>query len=386
MIAKGNNVYILGAGFSAYAGMPLISNFLEKLRDLREFSDYPSKSAIAAIDKILKERALLSSVREKVKIDLDNIEELFSLIDAGGTVTSNNNLDAKQKAIRKAIAATLIYSENFDGTIFCEVVPAIQENLVKIIPNLKTHRTGPFPGIEVNPYVLFAGIIGHKLDSINSNSSVEDIVITFNYDLILEKALRTFGINPDYCIRNAKYAASMKPTANTIKLIKLHGSINWALSDTGKTNIQIVNKPMELIEDEDKYPVLLPPTWNKGSFINTLSSLWTQAIEAIKKATRVIVIGYSMPTTDLYFKYFISAGLRQNHSLRSFVIINPTDISSQYRSFFDETYFAKRLIIPKSDYPDEEGVRFGTLMGRAEDINKFLGRGFYLTDKNFVDI
>src|SRR5215208_275380 len=46
-------------------------------------------------------------------------------------------------------------------------------------------------------------------------------LVTFNYDLMLEKALRTVGVN----IRNL---ADYITASDAYKLIKLHGSVNWA--------------------------------------------------------------------------------------------------------------------------------------------------------------
>lgn len=36
-----NVVYILGAGFSAQFGLPIMSNFLEKSKDMYALKDYP---------------------------------------------------------------------------------------------------------------------------------------------------------------------------------------------------------------------------------------------------------------------------------------------------------------------------------------------------------
>src|SRR5690349_618920 len=76
------NVYILGAGFSADAGAPLIYNFLDISRELL---DHPL-SSLNATDKQQFRRAFtfrqrMAQSREKIRIDLDNIEQLFGLAD-----------------------------------------------------------------------------------------------------------------------------------------------------------------------------------------------------------------------------------------------------------------------------------------------------------------
>jgi hypothetical protein len=40
-------------------------------------------------------------------------------------------------------------------------------------------------------------------------------------------------------------------------------------------------------------------------------------------ATRIIIVGYSMPSIDQHFKYLLTAGLQDNISLRKIFIVNP---------------------------------------------------------------
>ena len=69
-------------------------------------------------------------------------------------------------------------------------------------------------------------------------------------------------------------------------------------------------------------PELVPPTWRK-IFEDQLTHVWRQASEALESATRVIVIGCSLPETDTHFKYLLAAGLRKNVSLRRILFIDP---------------------------------------------------------------
>jgi hypothetical protein len=69
-------------------------------------------------------------------------------------------------------------------------------------------------------------------------------------------------------------------------------------------------------------PMLVPPTWRK-TFEGQISTVWEKAVRAIKRATRIIVIGFSMRPTDTHFKYLLAAGLQGNISLRKFYFVNP---------------------------------------------------------------
>lgn len=74
------NVFILGAGFSADAGAPVMSNFLQKARQLLDnresgLHDEDRKSFKRVFD-FLRE---LRAAQAKITLDLENIERLFGL-------------------------------------------------------------------------------------------------------------------------------------------------------------------------------------------------------------------------------------------------------------------------------------------------------------------
>jgi hypothetical protein len=364
--ARRTNVYILGAGFSAYANMPLIGNFLERMREVREFSDDLSDSAKEAIDDALQERASVSSVREKIRIDLDNIEELFSLIEATGNVRSPSDLNKLQRSTRKAISATLLASYK-PGT----PVPRYgrSDAAMSVLRRLGRQTDSPiFGSFEIDPHGLFAGLLLNRLDSVRPE---REVLISFNYDLVLETAFRLFDVNIDYCLPNAKYDQSVQPSEGAIQLAKLHGFINWSSPISASDPINVVDNPSRLIEGEG-FPLLLPPTWNKGSLMNTIEAVWSKATEALKSASRIVMIGYSMPSGDAHFKYLLSAGLRENRSLRSFVIINPADLSERFEEYFDNIYFNRRLRLRKEAF--EDFMRQSNVT-----IREYLGKGELLT-------
>ena len=99
-----NNVYILGAGFSAEAGLPVITSFLARMRDAVDWLDKAGRAAEReAIERVLDFRHESAAAGYRINIDLDNIEHLFSLADAKpGTASSDD--------IRLAIAATIDFA------------------------------------------------------------------------------------------------------------------------------------------------------------------------------------------------------------------------------------------------------------------------------------
>jgi hypothetical protein len=100
-----HNVYIVGAGFSTYGGMPVVRNFMDRLRDsvdwLREMG---KQRELNAIRDVLRFRQTTIGAGYHVKLNLDDIEELFSLASA---IPSEDVPTGD--AIPLAIAGTLEY-------------------------------------------------------------------------------------------------------------------------------------------------------------------------------------------------------------------------------------------------------------------------------------
>src|SRR6266446_1768838 len=76
------NVYVLGAGFSADAGAPLMNNFFSQARNLKD--DPGSGLAPHERDifgRVIQYRFELDKALAKVLVDLDNIEQLFGFLE-----------------------------------------------------------------------------------------------------------------------------------------------------------------------------------------------------------------------------------------------------------------------------------------------------------------
>jgi hypothetical protein len=79
---RDHKFYILGAGFSADAGVPVVRDFLQVVR---EYADAPENSVPDHLqddyDAVLKCRRKIRPARDSVYLDLENIEVLFSLLE-----------------------------------------------------------------------------------------------------------------------------------------------------------------------------------------------------------------------------------------------------------------------------------------------------------------
>lgn len=306
LVNNDHNVYILGAGFSAPRGLPVISDFMIAMRDAHPWLvEKKRRQEAEAIEQVLQYRLRSTPAAYRISIDLENIEELFSLAD-----TDERKLS---RQIRLAIAATIDYRRS----IIDEPTTSFQCKDEKLLPE-SWRSLGKVQGehkcYSVPMYSFFVqSMLGSWLDARNHNA-----ILTFNYDCLVDDALDRLGYRVDYNLRSSSGA---KPVgANDVKLLKLHGSINWARDSASKSPVTVKPDYKRVVRDE-LIPELVPPTWRK-LLAKDIIPVWNSALVEIEQATRIVIIGFSMPDTDLHFKYLLASGLTKNLSLREIVFID----------------------------------------------------------------
>ncbi len=387
-IHNDHNVYILGAGFSVDAGLPLVSNFLTKMRDaydwLRSERREPEAKAVKAV---LEFRHDAASAALRIKIDPDNIEELFSLAAAasGGDVRTE---------IRTAIAATLD---------FCEAT-STQDPLYLSLPQ----KTPMGPGCEflrppgpnytfdlyrLRPYAFYLGSMlglwSHlwRPDAPSASASAPlpwtttaNTIITFNYDLLVERALDDLGVGCSYGFHDRVRDERPRCTSDThVPLYKLHGSLNWADTQEQSERETDDDAPDEIaditihgsyedVRTAKNVSLLVPPTWNKR-FTGQLARTWGNAVDALRTATRVVIVGFSMPATDVHFRYLLGAGLQHNISLRDIMFVNPEAASKPLRTRLEQVFQPHQQV----SYYDTKWRDFLVHQSGARNMNRPLG-------------
>ena len=304
-----HNVYILGAGFSATHGLPLIKDFMLALRDAHPWLlEQGRKLEADAVERVLQYRLDSAPASYRISLDLENIEELFSLADAGKDVLSRH--------IRIAIAATLDYKmvgSELPVTTFTSEDPGI-------LPGAWHVNQRSTINFRVPTYQFFAWtLLGRWSDPLASSA-----FLTFNYDCVLEDALKDIGYDIDYGLRSVANKLFSSTDGNlgvgTIRVLKLHGSVNW-MRKSRSASLQVVPAYSDVIKVAG-VPEIVPPTWRK-LFAKEVVDVWKTALEEIERATRIVIIGFSMPPNDLHFKFLLASGLRRNVSLREIVFVDP---------------------------------------------------------------
>jgi NAD-dependent SIR2 family protein deacetylase len=193
------------------------------------------------------------------------------------------------------------------------------------------------------PYGQFLGLL-QKLRERREAVSV----ITFNYDLALDYTLFRAKIPVDYGLSDGP------ADAKAVSLLKLHGSLHWvSCINASKTCGGIAPLNLEhfttwKMEDRlrgerlrvsqalmrcpkcqggtyEPRPVIVPPTWNKNHHHEGVASVWRHAAQRLRTASRIIVIGYSLPETDQFFRYLYALGSMGETRLRLFLVVNPNE-------------------------------------------------------------
>lgn len=195
-------------------------------------------------------------------------------------------------------------------------------------------------------------------------------VITFNYDLLVELAWRVYGVvGRNYDVYVAPYPASITPIEakvgrpapsapiGALQLLKLHGSLNWRYSGpdsppgdiiydlgiNGRVYAETMGwnteslRPRSYDEAEgwaaDRDPMIVPPATVKSPYYNnrTLQELWTIAAEALRNARELVIMGFSLPQTDLLVSSLLMTNLRKD------ILITPVDYSDAIVKRISET-------------------------------------------------
>ena len=381
------NVFILGAGFSAQAGAPLLDDFLDKSR---EFKDDPSFGLEAderqRFEDVFKFRREMAQSRDKVRIDLDNIEELFGLVELSRRLGRNNEKtrDATVYLIAKTLELAVKAPGNGRREVVFNVKPEHNEEFRVANQHGRFKVGNAVFGADI--YEYFAALACGLLDVPPRRATRATAFITFNYDLVLDRALQRLQIQPDYQLTASSPQTSGLPQSGpTCPVLKLHGSANWGVC--GKCGKRVLVLPDKFTDSPRDFrfqecdrchkqsfqPLLIPPSWDKSDYHLMMRPVWTKAFAELKVATRICIIGYSMPQSDMFFKYLLTLALSQNHGLSRLIVIDhnanthTSSLRERYDQLLDPVFHKRRFTF------NDDG--FEMFFGSGDRALRALGRG-----------
>jgi len=328
-------VFILGAGASVAAGAPLMNNFLARAKALHATGVY-GKDQDAINEVLTAAYQDLKSIYATSTIDHRNIEELFSAIEIACLINSFGSRRPEDIGKLRDSIVTFIY-RTIEETI---CIPKREKQI----------------GLPKGYDKLAARVRKHIEKNIGTNREPVSF-ITFNYDTSLEYSLVRSGLGVSYGLPEpfANQSEENYQVKNQVRIpvLKLHGSINWGYCLQCKriipteidqwrhtTFIDIFGAPeilrltpaSRLATHHHKacgktlysLPFIVPPTWNKSTEYEDLRAVWKRAATEISNAENIVVIGYSFPAADTFFKYLFALGSMNSSSaqLENFLVIN----------------------------------------------------------------
>jgi len=339
--------YILGAGFSYPAGVPLLRNFLPcAFKALKE--NEQDRQVALKLGRLLEKYARIANA---VQINLDNLEDVFCLVDLpSGAVglKSSEEDEADRALLKEVIVRTSVLGSRHlaqedwvgDQQLGSTAVP---RRYLFPIRDIEFRPDIPRRSLNITLYEAFLSYILHcnsQDDRQISNQYDLDAIITLNYDLVIETALGSFlgakaYYGDDILSHGAKLGKAWEGCVYTeiepknmkkvVPMLKLHGSVHWYCEPASgvqaahgsreyKKNFKEVTKLWDPREDDrnvsfENVP-LVPPTWRKQtSELSIFAAMVKQAIHHLRRAAKIVIIGYSMPESDAHFRYLLAKSL-----------------------------------------------------------------------------
>jgi hypothetical protein len=227
-------------------------------------------------------------------------------------------------------------------------------------------------------WVLGGGVVPEWLAGlVNHWHENRATVVTLNYDTLVESTVRTlfeqsssipqsvYGEFVPKLGTRLGFAVLAGDIAETLCLLKLHGSLNWWHDPQGgaaarlydadcvddwnrsePTRLEAVRKQARGLE-----PLIVPPVTSKSSSLgNTwLRTQWLEARRALDATDLVFLLGYSMPPADLSMRMLLGGG----STSKIFVPVNIDDtVVTRLEELFPRATVDRRWMSPTDPIPD----------------------------------
>ncbi len=269
---------------------------------------------------------------------------------------------------------------------FARPVAPLEQFFADVYYEVASRRRPEAYNVFVHLVRLYSSVIAHTTNwmAIRTDGGVLDrflqteieaagsdtpTVITFNHDLVIENCIyRLTRRSPDWCL-TALYAdanfsqlrtAVGNPAFNhhnvecahepPVLVLKLHGSLNWSLkasrpappiSETfpNTTSLRVYLQQRQEAgagiwlhspANRNKrrrylWPLIVPPIYDKQRIVgmDLLQMMWDRAGDAVASAERIVLIGYSMPESDILARQLMRRSYAANPARPPIDVVNP---------------------------------------------------------------
>jgi len=279
------HVIILGAGVSASCGIPVAKDILRE-----------SMIALARVDaeSAREVHRLLSYLYPdfvKKYRNYPNIENFLNLIE-------------------------MAHEFNSEGFIESSLWPRPRIKAMKeiVLDAVTNYVWGFFDGAQPPPSSSHLDIF------FNRHVPAGTVIITFNWDLTVERALAQGHATP------ITYQYSTYHSEDRLTLLKPHDSIDWfdvnAIRKAGVAGTKSLDSKVRVVDFGNLLlsrdlikasPIIVPPVSNKEfSTFSVFQKTWASVFRAISSATALTILGYSLPREDQFSRFVFRRALRNN--------------------------------------------------------------------------
>jgi len=302
--------YILGAGFSAPLGLPVMRNFLIKSKDLY-FSSPKEYAHFKSVFDVIEH---LSVIKNYYDADLFNIEEILSIIEMDNFLMGKKIRRDFLKYISDVISFYTPQLKPYQGEL-----PGNWYDFIFGDDKLLSYY-GYFVANLFNLEIVvrklqdYGRLVRQFIIRPCNLISTRYAIITLNYDVVLEEFCNF--INNQYNNEDKISFNRETPPGDwtTPPLAKLHGSVDIDL--------------------------IVPPTWAKGT-TPRVTPIWKNAYQILRESNHIRFIGYSLPIADGYIKYLIKSAVVHAKHLKSIDVIclDPDgSVKTRYEDFIKFAY------------------------------------------------
>lgn len=333
-------VFILGAGFSKQVGMPLATELIELL--IQKFREDDVDEALEWFDSIVKRIKRLTGTKTinieelfhyaQYEIELCKMDQHLAVVGREYGITPWNNAEG--------IESWLQYME--DDLIDVILEKQDQSKHIELIDN----------------FVKYLGM--------------NDNIISFNYDLLVEDALNKRKQPWNHGLNDFK--------REEIVILKMHGSLDWIILDRGETEkfkkfiplfqkqdknreIEINEKPLgereydyelarierEALNEWLENRILQRGSWKSvgmaglGSYkplhrLPGSGMIWARARGYLAHADEIIIIGFSFSSFDVMVRLCFCEAMEVGKPKQRIIVIDPNAENNEYKSVIQNIF------------------------------------------------
>lgn len=357
------SVFVLGAGFSAPAQMPIQADVM---REVVKRTSQPFQ------DTVRQTFTTLFSTSEPEDMAGVPLEDVFTMLDRA----------------RKS-------GETIRGLSRAEMENSY-EAMLKAITQEFNNRLRDFDEGENNYAKFFQELIKKRVGAGDTKARKADpfSILTLNWDTIPDYLIQKIG-KPhkaaadyacyDYDVEGDKHhvpSLRLKSKGSfNVKLLKLHGSLNWLVCTCcgrlfstmkGWTRPPVAflhSRKCRFCKAVDLENLIVTPTLVKEISHTQLKNVWHNALIDLQETERIVFVGYSFPLADFEFRYVLLKAVTGNPDVKIRVVLYPPDHLCN-----DERMWERNLT----------QERYGNFFGNRDIDFKYMDANDFMADPNLI--